>query len=159
MPNSIFTIQLCGEGAVYLTSPGIQLILAYNLAGPAILVAGKGRGGMFLFLLFLHFHSCTSFFLVLLFHFLYYLVYLFSPFLWETTKNVSLNPNTIILTIQFSVPSSDLTSTKICRRCKWAAVGTISHCRREWTISFTTAVAGTPCGKGTCEPSAGFFCS
>ena len=32
-------------------------ILFYSWAGPAILVAGKGRGGMFLFLLFLHFYS------------------------------------------------------------------------------------------------------
>ena len=37
---------------------GIQLILAYSWARPAPLVAGKGRGGMFLFLLFLHF--CSS---------------------------------------------------------------------------------------------------
>ena len=28
----------------------------------SILVVGKGRGGMFLFLPFLHFHSCSSFF-------------------------------------------------------------------------------------------------
>ena len=35
---------------------GVQLILAYSWARPAaILVAGKGRGGMFLFLPFLHF--------------------------------------------------------------------------------------------------------
>ena len=54
---------------------------------PAILVVGKGRGGMFLFLLFLHFHSCSSFFPVPLFHLLYSLFYLFSPFLWETTQN------------------------------------------------------------------------
>ena len=45
----------------------VRLILAYSWAKPAILVAGKGRGGMFLFLLFLHFHSCSSFFPVLLF--------------------------------------------------------------------------------------------
>ena len=34
----------------YLTSPGLQLILAYSWARPAILVAGKGRGegGVFL---------------------------------------------------------------------------------------------------------------
>ena len=63
---------------------GVQLILAYSWARPVILVAGKGRGGMFLFLLFLPFHSCSSFFPVHLFHFLYYL---FSPFLWETTQN------------------------------------------------------------------------
>ena len=40
----------------------IQLILAYSWARSAILVAGKGRRGMFLFLLFLRFHSCSSFF-------------------------------------------------------------------------------------------------
>ena len=66
---------------------GVQLILAYSWPRPAILVVGKGRGGMFLFLLFLHFHSCSSFFPVSLFHLLYSLFYLFSPFLWETTQN------------------------------------------------------------------------
>ena len=66
---------------------GVQLILAYSWARPAILVVGKGRGGMFLFLLFLHFHSCSSFFPVPLFHLLYSLFYFFSPFLWETTQN------------------------------------------------------------------------
>ena len=62
---------------------GVQLILAYSWARPAILVVGKGRGGMFLFLLFLHFHSCSSFFPVPLFH------------LWPSRVDVSLNPNTI----------------------------------------------------------------
>ena len=66
---------------------GVQLILAYSWARPAILVVGKGRGGMFLFLLFLHFHSCSSFFPVPLFYLFYCLFYLFSPFLWETTQN------------------------------------------------------------------------
>ena len=66
---------------------GVQLILAYSWARPAILVVGKGRGGMFLFLLFLHFLSCSSFFPVPLFHLLYSLFYLFSPFLLETTQN------------------------------------------------------------------------
>ena len=42
---------------------GVQLILAYSWAKPAILVAGKGRGEMFLLLLFLHFHSFPSFFI------------------------------------------------------------------------------------------------
>ena len=65
----------------------IQLILAYSWARPAILVAGKGRWGIFLFLLFLHFHSCSSFFPVPLFHLFYYLFYHFSPFLWEMTQN------------------------------------------------------------------------
>ena len=40
---------------------GVQLILAYSWSRPAIVV-GKGGGGMFLFLLFLPFHFCSSFF-------------------------------------------------------------------------------------------------
>ena len=44
---------------MYLTSPGRPTVLAYNWARPAILVVGKGRGGMSLFLLFLHFHSVS----------------------------------------------------------------------------------------------------
>ena len=71
---------------------GVQLKLAYSWARPAILVAGKGRGGMFLFLLLLHFHSCSYFFPNRLFHLLYYLFYLFSPFLWETTQNDQKTP-------------------------------------------------------------------
>ena len=46
----------CGQGVMYLTSPGRptdSLILAYSWAWLVILVAGKGRGVMFLFLLFL----------------------------------------------------------------------------------------------------------
>ena len=39
---------------------GIQLILAYSWSRPAILVAGKGRRGMFLFLLFLHFPASVA---------------------------------------------------------------------------------------------------
>ena len=42
--------------------------IGLSCARPAILVAGKGRGGMFLFLLFPHFHCCSSFFSVPLFH-------------------------------------------------------------------------------------------
>ena len=81
---------MCDEGVVYLMSPGclndidLQLGKAWY---PCILVAGKGRGGMFLFLLFLHIHSCSSFSPVPLFHLLYYLFYVFSPSLWETTQN------------------------------------------------------------------------
>ena len=45
-----------------LRQQSVQLILPYIWARPAILVAGKGRGGMFLFLLFLPFYSCSSFF-------------------------------------------------------------------------------------------------
>ena len=79
---------------------GVQLILAYSWARPAILVVGKGRGGMFLFLLFLHFHSCSSFFPVPLFHLLYSLLSLFSlspgdDTKWPSRVDVSLNPNTI----------------------------------------------------------------
>ena len=80
-------VQWCGEG-VYLTSSGNQMILACSWARPAILVAGKGRRGMFLFLLFLHFHSCSPFFPVPLFHFLSSSISsIFSPFLLETTQN------------------------------------------------------------------------
>ena len=46
---------------------GIQPLLAYSWPRSAILVSGKGRGGMFLFL---HFHSYSSFFPVPLFHLL-----------------------------------------------------------------------------------------
>ena len=91
---------------------GVQLILAYSWARPAILVVGKGRGGMFLFLLFLHFHSCSSFFPVPLSSLslflpcpslsspLLSLLSLFSLSLGDDTKwpsrvDVSLNPNTI----------------------------------------------------------------
>ena len=86
------SIQMWGWSGVAMVScilchRGVQLKLAYSWARPAILVAGKGRGGMFLFLLFLHFHSCSYFFPYRLFHLLYYLFYLFSPFLWETTQN------------------------------------------------------------------------
>ena len=70
-----------------LCHQGVQLILAYIWARPAIVVVGKGGGRMFLFLLFLPFRSCSSFFPVPLFHLFYYLFYLFSPFLWETTQN------------------------------------------------------------------------
>ena len=80
---------------------GIQLILAYSWVRPAILVAGKGIGGMFLFLLFLHFHSC-SFFLPCssLSSLLLFLLSLFSLSLgddtkWPTRVDESLNPNTI----------------------------------------------------------------
>ena len=65
---------------------GGQLILAYSWARPAILVVGKGRGGMFSFLLFLHFHSCSSLFPVPLFHLIYSLLSLFSLSLGDDTK-------------------------------------------------------------------------
>ena len=43
-----------------ITSPGRPTDIGLQLARPAILLAGKGR--MLLFLLFLHFRSCSSFF-------------------------------------------------------------------------------------------------
>ena len=64
-----------------------QLILAYSWTRPATPAAGKRRGGICLFLLFLHFHSYSSFFPVPLFHLFYYLFYLCSPFLWKTSQN------------------------------------------------------------------------
>ena len=66
---------------------GVQLIMAYSWARPAILVAGKGREVMFLFLLFLHFHSCSSFFPSLSFISSAISSVSVSPFLWETTQN------------------------------------------------------------------------
>ena len=89
IPTLSFAFFLFGvwtDGAkvsCFLRHWGVGLILAYSWARPAILVAGKGRGGMLLFPLFLHFDSCSSFFLDPLFH----LFYLFSLFLWETTQN------------------------------------------------------------------------
>ena len=74
-----------------LRHQGVQLILAYSWARPAILVAGKGRGEMFLLLLFHHFHSCSSFFLVPHLHLFYYLFYLFSLFLGGTTNSNTIN--------------------------------------------------------------------
>ena len=59
---------------------GVQLILTYSWSRPPILVAGKGREGMFLFLLFLHFHSVSTFFPGSLFYLFYYLFWLFLPF-------------------------------------------------------------------------------
>ena len=43
------------EGVMYLMSRGVKLILAYSWARPAILVAGKGRGGCFYFFCFFTF--------------------------------------------------------------------------------------------------------
>ena len=65
---------------------GVQLILAYRLARPAILAAGKGRGGN----VFISSVSSLSFIflsLLSLFHLFYYLFYFSFPFLWETTQN------------------------------------------------------------------------
>ena len=75
------------EGVVYLTSLGRPTDIGLQLGKACYLVTGKGRGGMFLFLLFHYFHSCSAFFPVPFFHLFYYLFYIFSPFLWETTQN------------------------------------------------------------------------
>ena len=90
-----------GEATVscILRHRGVQLRLAYSWARPAILAAGKGRGGMFLFLLFLYFQSFSSISHVPLFHLLYYLLSLFSLSLgdntkWPTRVDMWLNPNT-----------------------------------------------------------------
>ena len=70
----------------------------WSLARPAILVAGKDRRGIFLLLLFLHFHSCSSFSTVTLSSPQLSLLSLFSLYLgddtkWPTRVDVSLNPN------------------------------------------------------------------
>ena len=77
---------------MYLMSPGIQLKIGYSWTRPAILAEGKGRGGMFLFLLFLHFHLFSSLSFIFLsplsLSFISSTVsYLSSPFLWETIQN------------------------------------------------------------------------
>ena len=59
----------CGEGIVYLASLGRPTYVGLQLGKTCIFVAGKGRGGI-IFLLFLHFHSCSSFSPVPLFHLL-----------------------------------------------------------------------------------------
>ena len=100
VPRNLRLQECYTSQACVLRHRGAQLILAYSWARPAILVADKGKRGMFLFLLFLHFYSCSSFFLVPLCHLFYYIFCLFSPFLWKTSQNdtqevdVSLNPNT-----------------------------------------------------------------
>ena len=79
----------------------VQLKLAYSWAMPAILAAGKSRGGMFLFLVFLHFSS-----FIFLFHpnpslssLVLSLLSIYSLSLgdntkWPTRVDVSFNPNT-----------------------------------------------------------------
>ena len=83
---SFLLLGWLGEAKVsfILCHRGIQLRLAYSWARPAILAAGKGRGRMFSFPLFLHFHSFSSFSPVPFFHLLNYF---YSPFLWEATQN------------------------------------------------------------------------
>ena len=47
MANGAHTDQEVAKVSCILRRQGIQVILAYSWARPAILVAGKGRGGMF----------------------------------------------------------------------------------------------------------------
>ena len=80
---------------------GVQLILAYSWARPAVLAAaGKGRVELLLLLLFLHLLPFPSFFLIPLSSPLLSLLSLFSLSLgdntkWPTRVDVSLNPKTI----------------------------------------------------------------
>ena len=76
-----------GEAKVLciLLHRGVQLISAYSWARPAILAAGKAREGMFLFLLFLHFHSFS--FLTCPSPIIFSTMSLLSLFLCETTQN------------------------------------------------------------------------
>ena len=66
---------------------GVQLILTYSWANPAILAAGKYRGGN----VFISSVSSLSFIFLFLpspsFSFLLLCLYLSSPFLWEITQN------------------------------------------------------------------------
>ena len=105
-----------GEAKVscILYHQGVQLRLAYSWARPAILAAGKGRGGnVFISSVVFHFCSFCTFSPVSLFHLLYYLFYLSFPFLWETIQAdpqelaCCLNPNTInhLLKISLSMLS------------------------------------------------------
>ena len=85
-----------GKDVVYLASPGVQLILAYSWARPAVLAAGKVEGDCFYFFCFftiIHFHlsivpSLSSPLLSLLSLFSLSL----SPFLWETTNKIQNEP-------------------------------------------------------------------
>ena len=79
---------------------GVQLILDYNWARPATLVAGKGRGGCFYFFCFFTFIPVPLSSLSLSPSPLLSILSLFSLFLgddtkWPTRVDVSLNPNSI----------------------------------------------------------------
>ena len=107
---SIFDRVICPQGFVYLFPKNnhSKYLLAFTKLGICIDIVEIWFGisirqissifdrvtagdmivfHVFYFLLFLHFHSCSSFFPVPLFHLFCYLFRLFSPFLWETTQN------------------------------------------------------------------------
>ena len=82
---------------MYPTSPGggVGVVSAYSWARSAILVAGKGSGGMF-FISSVSHYSYSSFSPVSIFHLLFYLIPFFGRQHKMTHKvDVSLYPNTI----------------------------------------------------------------
>ena len=84
--------SIVAKESCILRHRGVQLKLAYTWAWPVILVAGKGRGGMFSFLQFLYFHSCSSFFPCPS-------LSLGDDTKWPTSVDVLLNPNILKKTI------------------------------------------------------------
>ena len=72
---------------------GVQLISAYSWARPAILIAHKGRGEMFLFLFL--FTLCPSLSYPLLSRLSLFSLSQGDDTKWPTRVDVSLNPNTI----------------------------------------------------------------
>ena len=97
------------KGSCIIRHRGVQLILAYIWARPAILAAGKGRGGCFCsfcFSTFIHF----PFYPVPLFNLLYIVLSLLSLFSlslgddtkWPTRVYLPLNPNSIVVRMKKS---------------------------------------------------------
>ena len=92
VPNTEYTccpvgwLGMSQKVSCILHHRGVQIIFAYSWAKPAILAEGKGRRGMFLFLLF--FSLSFIFLSPLPLSFISSTVsYLSSPFLWQTTQN------------------------------------------------------------------------
>ena len=90
--KAVYNMFFLGGRVVLLTCcvschRGIQQILAYSWARPAILVAGKGRGVMVYFFYFFTFIRIPISSLSLIFIFSTIYSISFSPFLWETTQN------------------------------------------------------------------------
>ena len=88
----------CGESVMCLMSPGHPIDIGW--ARPAILVAGKGRGGMFYFICFFTFIPVPLSSMSLSFIFSTISSISFSHSLgdntkWPTRVDVLLNPNTI----------------------------------------------------------------
>ena len=135
------------EGIMYLTSLGRPTDTGLQLARPAILVAGKGRGGCF------HFFS---FLLSFLFLFLPYsslsspllsFLSLFSLSLgddqkWPTRIDVSLNPNTIVKVWVLNLYNRRITSSdhaeQICIVSKWLVENSKRSCVYKVSIPILT---------------------